>query len=389
MDAPRSLPGTARERPIPSLRMIADDLTGALDSAARFARAGAPIDVVWRLCTPQRSVAIDAGTRELDAASAAARVAAQVAAFPAEPVACDFLKIDSLLRGHAAAEIAAWRATRPFDHLVLAPAFPGQGRRTRGGRQYWRDGEAWVPTRCDLAAELGAAGFLPALCQAGEAAPAGVSLWDAESEADLAAIVAAGRKLAGRVLWCGCGGLAAALAGAMMPEQHGASARPAPLARPVLGLFGTDHPVTAGQLAACDARLLAWTDASAASAEAIGERLRGDGAALVRAVLPEGLARDVAARRIEESFAALLARLAPPATLLVAGGETLRGVCRALGADRLELTGQISPGIPRSILRGGRFDGVEIVSKSGAFGGRDALARLLAEVSPQEQGIRS
>jgi D-threonate/D-erythronate kinase len=40
--------------------------------------------------------------------------------------------------------------------------------------------------------------------------------------------------------------------------------------------------------------------------------------------------------------------------------------------------GAILPGVPRSIMRGGRWDGVTIVSKSGAFGGPDLFQQLVA-----------
>jgi len=39
-----------------------------------------------------------------------------------------------------------------------------------------------------------------------------------------------------------------------------------------------------------------------------------------------------------------------------------------LGAQALRVTGRLAPGLPRSVLRGGRWDGVTIISKSGAFG---------------------
>ena len=65
-------------------------------------------------------------------------------------------------------------------------------------------------------------------------------------------------------------------------------------------------------------------------------------------------------------------------TLIVAGGETLRATCLALSAEALEVWGQVAPGLPRSVLRGGRWDGVEVISKSGAFGD-DALLRDLLE----------
>jgi len=46
----------------------------------------------------------------------------------------------------------------------------------------------------------------------------------------------------------------------------------------------------------------------------------------------------------------------------------------------LQVTGRVEPGIPRSTLLGGRWSGVEVVSKSGAFG-RDNLWRDLLEAN--------
>ena len=68
------------ETPATRLRLLADDLTGALDSAVFFATLAAPIAVTWRPCVTGGSVAIDTGTHELDAAAARRRVAEQVAA---------------------------------------------------------------------------------------------------------------------------------------------------------------------------------------------------------------------------------------------------------------------------------------------------------------------
>lgn len=69
----------------------------------------------------------------------------------------------------------------------------------------------------------------------------------------------------------------------------------------------------------------------------------------------------------------------PPGTLIVAGGETLRSLCQALGATSLEVHGRIIPGIPRSVMVGGRWNGVTIISKSGAFGPPDLLLDLIEE----------
>ena len=63
--------------------------------------------------------------------------------------------------------------------------------------------------------------------------------------------------------------------------------------------------------------------------------------------------------------------------MFVTGGATLRALCEALGATGLTVDGEIEPGVPTSILRGGDWDGQRIVSKSGGFGDSGLLVRLL------------
>ena len=74
-----------------------------------------------------------------------------------------------------------------------------------------------------------------------------------------------------------------------------------------------------------------------------------------------------------------------PATLFVSGGATLRSVCTALDADHLTVSGQILTGVPWSVLRGGWFDGVPLISKSGAFGDRELLRRILGLNRPVQK----
>ena len=132
------------------LRLLADDLTGALDSAARFVPLVGPVPVSWRVDDLPATAAIDAGTRDRDAATAQATMERLVPLLRGATIA--FKKIDSLLRGHVAIELAA--CMRHFDHCVLAPAFPFQGRITRNGRQLARDGDHWRDSGVDLPAAL-------------------------------------------------------------------------------------------------------------------------------------------------------------------------------------------------------------------------------------------
>ncbi len=185
----------------------------------------------------------------------------------------------------------------------------------------------------------------------------------------------AGRSLPGRVLWCGSGGLASALAGR--------SAVPTPeLPRPVLALIGSQHPNSIAQLSAAWAHVYRITSGNAEEAAPLARRLARANVA-VAVVVPPGSARRAASAHIASCLMSLLSKLDRPGTMFVTGGETLRSVCEGLGARCLEVDGQIVPGVPTSVLKGGRWAGLRIVSKSGAFGDPGFLARLLA---PREGG---
>jgi D-threonate/D-erythronate kinase len=318
-----------------TLRLLADDLTGALDSAARFVTAAAPIPVIWQANAAVGSVAMDSGTRDVPRALAASQLQPFIPKLAAGELS--FKKIDSLLRGHVALELAACLAA--FDHCILAPAFPFQGRITRQGRQLRRDGDTWRDTGVDLQVELRRYGIAVPVC-------------DAETEQDLDRIVREGRRLDGRVLWCGTGGLAGALTG------HRLVPRPT-LVPPILAAIGSDHPVSRAQI------------------DAVPRALRGS---VIVCDLPSHMDRRIARRRIGEDFVRFLTRGPRPGTLFVSGGETLRDLCVNLGVTHLEVDGELEPGVPTFLMRGGSWDGQRLVSKSGAFGGSNFLADLLEEI---------
>jgi uncharacterized protein YgbK (DUF1537 family) len=333
------------------LRLLADDLSGALDSAAPFAAGGAPVPVAWdeRAIPPGDDLALDSETRDATAGEAAARVAA-LAPFLSDGAPA-FKKIDSCLRGQPAAEIAAVVRGGRFRTTVIAPAHPRQGRITRDGRQLLRCGHGWRPLAVDLPAELAAQGLAVVRRTLPDAA--GAFLCDATTPRDLDRVAAAGRALPGPVLWCGSGGLARALAGATPAIAAAAVVRP-----PALILVGSAHPVTAAQLALLPAPA--------------PDRLR-----IERLGLPDGTAPAVARAALARLVQGLAA--APgPATLVVAGGETLLRLCRALGTVRLEVEGEVEPGVAVSRMVGGRWPGTAVISKSGGFGDVRCLARLVA-----------
>lgn len=348
--------------------LLADDLTGALDSGCAFARPDAPLAVHLDLPRRRTHGAFVVPTREATPEIARHLSLQALDRLPAAgPV---FKKIDSLLRGPWAVEVAAAMTSGRFRRCILAPAFPAQGRITAGGRQWLRDGggsTTAVPRPLLEAFPMG--GPAAAGWTVGALPPsAPILVADAATDADLARIVAAGRDLEGPVLWCGTGGLARALAGPPV--------RTTTVSAPLLGLVGTAHPTTVAQFDRLDAaaRVVVRPDDDAAVARIAAAQAAAGGAVVAFAIDDPSRA----AACIDAGLERLLSLLPAPATLFVTGGETLLGIARLLGAERLEVSAECEPGVPWSRFGGGRWDGVRVLSKSGAFGAPDLLQRLVA-----------
>jgi uncharacterized protein YgbK (DUF1537 family) len=284
-----------------------------------------------------------------------------------------FKKIDSLLRGPWTAELAACLRSGDWEACIVAPAFPHQGRRTRNGRQYAAAADgSWGAVGPDIAHRLRERNIAARLGSVGERLAPGVTVFDAATDEDLVRIAELGRRYPGPVLWCGSGGLAGALAA-------GSDVRTSrKVAGPVLGVFGSDHAATAAQLARCGAATVPLTSESRIDVDAIRRRL-ADGLALVKLDAPAGSERAEAAAHFAAELAVLARSIDPPASLIVSGGETLKAQCLATGARTLKVTGRLEPGVPRSVIEDGAWRGVEVISKSGAFGPPDLWWNLFSQ----------
>ena len=356
-----------------TLKLLADDLTGALDTVAEFVGVFGPLPVVWPVTSLPRdaqSLAIDSGTRELEPYEAFASIREIAPQLAGATIA--YKKIDSRLRGPWVAELEACLATGAWDACIVAPAFPHQGRRTFEGRQYVRavDG-GWSAAGDDILRQLRSRGLEARLSNRVAELQSGISVFDAESDRELDRIVEIGRAYQGSVLWCGSGGLAGALArgtDALVSRQ---------LDAPVLGIFGSDHPATPVQLAMCES-VLVRTHNVKSNIDPI-KRMLDKGVAFVALETPGPLSRAEAARHFSDQLVLLAQAIDPPKTLIAAGGETLRAHCIAVGAQALQVQGQLEPGLPKSVIQGGAWNGLEVISKSGAFGPPDLWWKLLRQ----------
>ena len=405
--------------------ILADDLTGAADSAIAFARRRVPSIVTWGEEPPDFHadavvIAYDAATRELDAASAARRHRA-VSQRLARSQARVFKKMDSTLRGHPACEIAAMLdvilAHEPATRIVLAPSFPAMGRTVRAAQVYvngvplqftefWREGNdpalanlvhllesaglpAWNVSLDAMRADAGA--VAAALAKTGSAT---IAVCDAETEGDLERLAEACLADDQPALFIGSAGLAHALARCVSragtlravshrcePSTHGAlivvgsraqasraALKPA-ATLPGAQSFSIEPAMLAGDVQA--GRQVAWT-------ERIGELLRA-GIDVVADIAPSGDPLGAANPKLVSMCAGLLAPAARHASALVAtGGETASALLARLGVDGIRLLDEIEPGIPLGLTLG--TVSVPVVTKAGGFGDEECLKRIISRL---------
>jgi uncharacterized protein YgbK (DUF1537 family) len=343
--------------------LVADDLTGACDAAVHF--AATVLLVPGASAHGARVLALSTESRDLPPEEIRRALFALAAEYPAGSANRVFKKIDSTMRGNTGLEIAAAMESFQCDAAVVCPAFPSMHRLVEGGilrvatapgfapidvaaRLQMQSGQACAHTRPDGIAALLSAG-------------APIVSVDAVCDADLDSIAAAILPMGRRILWVGSAGLASAMARALRKE----CAPPPDPARSGAALFciGSTHPATLAQQTALLAErpsVLASTRQSISAALASGKHV------VLR--IPRG---QVPVEQLRECIAGV-----PAAALVLSGGDTASLVCRAAGAQRIELCDEIVPGAPRGFLRGGEFDGVRVVTKSGGFGDRDTLVQV-------------
>jgi len=343
-----------------SLRVaiIADDLTGALDSSVGFAmhgmrtRVAVTADAIGTaLADDPEVLAINTASRPLppEAAAAAVRDAAQQ--LPARSTLV-FKKIDSRLKGNVAVETAAMAAMVRALRIVVAPAVPDQQRLVKDGRVVGRG----------VAAPIAVAPVFEGL-----GLP--VSVADAETRGDLDALVA--RGLAADTLFVGASGLAKALARAIGGPLQRYSFQPD---GETLFVLGSRDAITRDQIEVLTTTYpeLSVAVLPAAGAEtALPSRLP----ALLRPPSELVASPDEVSARLADMAAEAVARL-HPATLVLGGGDTALAVLDRLGAKLLAPVGEPILGMVEvTVTVSGRP--LRCLVKSGGFGNVDALVGLV------------
>jgi uncharacterized protein YgbK (DUF1537 family) len=386
--------------------IVADDLTGAGDTAVQFVRAGWETELRLRpavapAATSARVVAVTTDSRNQTALEAAASVSAAVKQLRETGITHLYKKIDSTLRGQIRAEIhAALDGWLPAAIAVVCPAFPAAGRTVSDGElrvngvQVAKTAAGSDPvtpvTESHIPTLLGASHIGRNSSETSETLAARLNssgrivVVDASSEDDLRRLADALALLGSKAIAVGSAGLARHLAFAWRTP-----AAPAVVLVTSLQDAARRQATAVENAGACrfepapndlvDDR--AWARLSAKILDQLDET---NSTLLLTA--PADRSRSLPAALIPQRFAELTARIVTHrprgriSGIVVTGGDGARALVDALEASAINLRDEVVAGVPIGTLVGGAADGLAVVTKAGGFGDDNALVQAVESV---------
>jgi uncharacterized protein YgbK (DUF1537 family) len=383
-------------------------------------------------------ISVDTDSRSLSADSAYANVQAAAQQLVSDGWTHFYKSVDSTLRGNLGAEIEAVLDIVKPDCAVIAPAFPKYGRTTLGGVQYLHGRplhetefgtDPTAPVKdADIARRLAEGSHRKAgrltldQVRAGqtqinsavrELLADGVELVvvDIAEQGDLKQICLGLAQIDLRIVWVGSTGLAefvplafgVAFTSNTFDQDHPIDSRPA------LALVGSASETTRQQLDYAqtnnqlniiylDPARLIQNGTTATELGQANSNLRTaidaghDAALVVRASREEiaatqqlgatlNLSPAQVAQRIVQGLAEAGSRLVCEGCvsgIVATGGDTANALCNILGAQALEILGEVEAGIPIMRLLGEHS--LPLVTKAGGFGSPAAMGDALVKV---------
>lgn len=380
------------------LLIIADDVTGALDTGCQFGKRGIPTAVYpggklpWQaLPSDLRVAVVNTDSRHLPAGQARDAVRSLALESIGHGVLRVFKKIDSALRGNLDSELQALLDVGISDRLYLLPAYPDGGRTTENGLQllngreisrsgYGRD--PFSPVSSSRIADLFSCPVRAVPLDAPLPEAPGLWIVDAVTNGQLKARCREFPE--GPLLAAGCAGLAAALSGQMLPAYPPPGPVPF-LCRKLLIVSGSLHPVSRRQIEyahrAGIPRVTYGSDPGAAAA-ALQDAFRSSPTAILEA--PEkripGCAPGVLAADLAQTVQ-LLYETESPLDLAVFGGDTLLAIASWLLRNDLYPLAEVLPGVPVSKAWDLNGHPLCLISKSGGFGPETVVQEILTHIN--------
>ncbi|UFT98787.1 four-carbon acid sugar kinase family protein [Radiobacillus kanasensis] len=417
------------------IAIIADDLTGANDTGAQFARSGLNTSVL--LESDEQSISeldvlvIDTDSRSLSKEEASCRVTKAAQFIKSLPFELVYKKMDSTMRGNIGTEIDAIYEVFNPDFVFIAPAYPENGRQVMDGHLFLNG----IPIHETVFAQDPKTpitdSYIPNLLRRGTEREIGLIkqkdieqgkkhirekllnylnqdvsyiVFDSGVAEDLDQIVSWVKDFDFQVIWSGSAGLANHLKQYVIETQSTAIEHDIQKSiRPILTIIGSVNRQSRAQLKQLLAEksvkgieMLAYTavaDKTSIKNE-IQRILREVEVAIEKnkdiviyssAELEEirkaneigafhGLTPTMVSDKISEvlgDIARIIVDEFQISHLILTGGDTARKVCIALGTKEFRILDEIESGIPIGLLPYKRE--LVAITKAGGFGSADVL----------------
>ncbi len=405
--------------------IIADDLTGANDTSLQFHLKGCNTQILLDYSISPlgkantQAWAVSTETRK-KSPEESIEIVKKATNFLIEELNVEYIykKIDSTLRGNLAAESLAVLEVMEADAIVMAPAFPAEGRTTVGGyhllkgmplerTEVARDPvapvyQSHIPTLLQQQVDdPEIVAHIPLITVMKGAGPILIEIQklvkenkkliviDAVTTTDMEQIALATEKCNYKLLPCGSAGLAQVLTSRWLPDtkyQHISKVIPN---LPVLIISGSKTPLSKTQIKKLgeydefDSYTIELTYEQIINTpeDGIIERIKEhlDTERVVAVHFPEISDTEEQPDKIAESLMdyleALCRKIVKKEDLIFVtiGGETSYRCCSAIGSTHLQLIDEVEPTIPVCLDHEAQW----IVTKSGNFGTPNTLVNIV------------
>jgi uncharacterized protein YgbK (DUF1537 family) len=397
------------------LLILADDLTGAIDTSVQISELGISTRIITNtevdlaaVVTSCSVLTIDTETRHKTPQQAEQLIFQLVQKAVSAGFSIIYKKTDSALRGNIGAELAA--LAKSYSRTVhFAPAFPRLGRLTQQGAQYINGlpvsqsvfgkdpfdpiHHSWLP---DVIAQQ--SGIPVHIVNESDPIPPSserpeILVYDSTTDSRLGEI---SRYLIDYMsnkplLLAGCAGFASHL-GYYLEKDSPVISRILPCEFGILVISGSLNPITREQIAVARKNGFAYIslhgkllDTNRDQQAAIMKEIENVYRSNNRIILEVGSeTHSINCVNVEEGLAlaqsvgALIGHLFEEgfhSTILVTGGDTLMGVMNSMGVQDIKPICEIEPGVVYTItsLAG---QSVGIIAKSGGIGSRDIFLKV-------------
>ncbi|KEH98722.1 four-carbon acid sugar kinase family protein [Clostridium massiliodielmoense] len=383
--------------------IIADDFTGANDTGVQLRRRGMDIEVLLDLNKDEElkaSYVLDTESRNVKEEEAFIRTKDKLNSIFKNNFDVVYKKIDSTLRGNIIPELIAMDEEYKPDIIIFAPAFPDINRTTISRIHMLNNiriteteisKDLYKPVLEDDIYKLLRKGFDKRVVHYGlndirndnvRLVQGFVYTFDIENNEDLQEVVLKGIISGKKVLWVGSAGMLDFICEIIKPFL------------PSLGVIGSVNEVSMEQLKYCESKgtniIKIDIENFCSKRHKYIERAiqilnekkdviittscnKEDYYKSIRIGQEKGFTKEKVGKYVQNILSELSEEIIKNTRIsgiFITGGDTAIGFIKKINAVGSIIIGEMEIGVPFMKVKGGKFDGLKMVTKAGGFGGK-------------------